>query len=37
MTAIQSGAIIALITWGGLLVWAGYFMGHSYGVSAGIK
>ena len=37
MTAIQICALIALITLAGLLVWAGYFMGHSDGRSAGEK
>lgn len=37
MTAIQICALIALIILAGLLVWAGYFMGHSDGMSAGIK
>lgn len=37
MTAIQICALIALITLAGLLVWAGYFMGHSDGMSAGMK
>lgn len=37
MTAIQICALIALITLAGLLVWAGYFMGHSDGMSAGRK
>lgn len=35
MTAVQICALIALITLAGLLVWAGYFMGHSDGMSAG--
>ncbi|OKP74859.1 hypothetical protein BTR19_01120 [Pseudomonas fluorescens] len=37
MTAIQICALIVLITLAGLLVWAGYFMGHSDGRSAGVK
>ncbi|WP_222832425.1 MULTISPECIES: hypothetical protein [Pseudomonas] len=37
MTAVQICALIALITLAGLLVWAGYFMGHSDGMSAGRK
>nr|WP_288913182.1 hypothetical protein [uncultured Pseudomonas sp.] len=37
MTAIQICALIALIILAGLLVWAGYFMGHSDGKSAGMK
>lgn len=37
MTAIQICALIALITLAGLLVWAGYFMGHSDGRSTGAK
>lgn len=37
MTAIQICALIFLITLAGLLVWAGYFMGHSDGRSAGEK
>jgi hypothetical protein len=37
MTAIQICALIALIILAGLLVWAGYFMGHSDGMSAGTK
>jgi len=37
MTDIQICALIALITLAGLLVWAGYFMGHSDGMSAGRK
>jgi hypothetical protein len=37
MTAIQICALIALIILAGLLVWAGYFMGHSDGMSAGRK
>lgn len=37
MTAIQICALIALITLAGLLVWTGYFMGHSDGMSAGRK
>ncbi|POA23619.1 hypothetical protein BK673_24295 [Pseudomonas fluorescens] len=37
MTAIQICALIALITLAGLLVWAGYFMGHTDGMSAGMK
>ncbi|MFJ2713468.1 hypothetical protein ACIOZM_21685 [Pseudomonas sp. NPDC087346] len=37
MTAIQICALIALIVLAGLLVWAGYFMGHNDGMSAGIK
>ncbi|MCX4216831.1 hypothetical protein MKZ87_04195 [Pseudomonas sp. MCal1] len=37
MTAIQICALIVLITLAGLLVWAGYFMGHSDGVSAGME
>ncbi|QXZ12525.1 hypothetical protein KVQ82_20910 [Pseudomonas sp. AO-1] len=37
MTAIQICALIALITLAGLLVWAGYFMGHNDGMSAGMK
>lgn len=37
MTAIQICALIALIILAGLLVWAGYFMGHSDGMSAGMR
>lgn len=37
MSAIQICALIALIILAGLLVWAGYFMGHSDGMSAGMK
>jgi len=37
MTAIQICALIALIALTGLLFWAGYFMGHSDGKSAGMK
>lgn len=37
MTAIQICALIALIILAGLLVWAGYFIGHSDGMSAGMK
>ncbi|CAI8791298.1 Periplasmic heavy metal sensor [Pseudomonas sp. IT-P171] len=37
MTAIQICALIALIVLAGLLVLAGYFMGHSDGMSAGMK
>ena len=37
MTAVQICALIALFTLAGLLVWAGYFMGHSDGMSAGRK
>lgn len=37
MTAIQIYALIALIVLAGLLVWAGYFMGHNDGMSAGMK
>jgi len=37
MTVIQICALIALIILAGLLVWAGYFMGHSDGMSAGRK
>ncbi|MDZ3825586.1 hypothetical protein [Pseudomonas monsensis] len=37
MTAIQICALIALITLAGLLVWAGYFMGHNDGMAAGMK
>lgn len=37
MTAIQICALIALIVLAGLLVWAGYFMGHNDGMSAGMK
>lgn len=37
MTSVQICALIALITLTGLLVWAGYFMGHSDGMSAGRK
>lgn len=37
MTAIQIYALIALIILAGLLVWAGYFMGHNHGMSAGMK
>lgn len=37
MTAIQICALIVLIVFAGLLVWAGYFMGHSDGMSAGMK
>jgi len=37
MTAIQIYALIALIILAGLLVWAGYVMGHNDGMSAGMK
>lgn len=37
MTAIQICALIALIVLAGLLVWAGYFIGHNDGMSAGMK
>jgi hypothetical protein len=37
MTAIQICALIALIILAGLLVWAGYFMDHSDGMSADMK
>lgn len=37
MTTVQICALIALITLAGLLVWAGYFMGHTDGMSAGMK
>lgn len=37
MTATQICALIALIILTGLLIWAGYFMGHSDGMSAGMK
>jgi hypothetical protein len=37
MTVIQICALIALITLAGLLVWAGYFMGHNDGMAAGMK
>ena len=37
MTAVQICALIALITLAGLLVWAGYLMGHTDGMSAGRK
>jgi hypothetical protein len=37
MTATQICALIALIILAGLLVWVGYFMGHSDGMSAGMK
>lgn len=37
MTAIQIYALIALIVLAGLLVWAGYFIGHNDGMSAGMK
>ncbi|MBP5957019.1 hypothetical protein ICA16_15205 [Pseudomonas anatoliensis] len=37
MTAIQIYVLIALIILAGLLVWAGYFMGHNDGMSAGMK
>lgn len=37
MTAIQICALIVLITLAGLLVWAGYFMGRTDGMSAGMK
>lgn len=37
MTAIQICALITLIILAGLLIWAGYFMGHSDGMSAGMK
>jgi hypothetical protein len=37
MTAIQIYALIALITLAGLLVWAGYIMGRTDGMSAGVK
>ncbi|WPN72918.1 hypothetical protein [Pseudomonas germanica] len=37
MTAIQIYALIGLIVLAGLLVWAGYFMGHNDGMSAGMK
>ena len=37
MTAIQICALISLITLAGLLIWAGYFMGHTDGMSVGMK
>ncbi|WP_332762592.1 hypothetical protein [Pseudomonas koreensis] len=37
MTAMQICALIALITLAGLLVWAGYFMGRTDGMSVGTK
>lgn len=37
MTAIQIYALISLIVLAGLLVWAGYFIGHNDGMSAGMK
>lgn len=37
MTAIQIYALITLIVLAGLLVWAGYFIGHNDGMSAGMK
>jgi len=37
MTAIQICALIVLIAFAGLLVWAGYKMGHSDGKSTGMK
>ncbi|WP_309295776.1 hypothetical protein [Pseudomonas glycinae] len=37
MTAIQICALISLVTLAGLLIWAGYFMGHTDGMSAGMK
>jgi hypothetical protein len=37
MTTIQICALIVLIAFAGLLVWAGYKMGHIDGKSAGIK
>ncbi|UST81438.1 hypothetical protein [Pseudomonas siliginis] len=37
MTAIQICALIFLIAFAALLVWAGYKMGHSDGKSVGIK
>lgn len=37
MTAIQICALIALIVLAGLLVGAGYFMGHNDGMSAGMR
>jgi hypothetical protein len=37
MTAIQICALITLIVLAGLLVWAGYLMGHNDGMSAGMK
>jgi hypothetical protein len=37
MTAVQICALITLITFAGLLVWAGYFMGHGDGMSASRK
>lgn len=37
MTAIQIYALIALIVLAGLLVWAGYLIGHNDGMSAGMK
>jgi len=37
MTAIQICALIALIILAGLLVWAGYIMGRTDGMSAGMK
>jgi len=37
MTVIQICALIALIVLAGLLVWAGYFMGHNDGMAAGRK
>lgn len=37
MTEIQIYALIALIVLAGLLIWAGYFIGHNDGMSAGMK
>lgn len=37
MTAIQICALITLIAFAGLLIWAGYKMGHIDGKSAGLK
>jgi len=37
MTAIQICALISLITLAALLIWAGYLMGHTDGMSAGKK
>lgn len=37
MTAIQIYALISLIVLAGLLVWAGYFIGHNDGMSVGMK
>lgn len=37
MTEIQIYALIALVVLAGLLIWAGYFIGHNDGMSAGMK